>query len=148
MEKRAGRIYTEYGKVEKREEEGSVGLQDKSLKAELMKQRKEDIVEGICDLFNADYFARSILDTASHRAGMRQIGAEKNAFDKLEDAEGAYRAWVERMTAKYGENGKLDLTKIPFKEIKIAKALREEIDRCREKAIREMDKTNRQIKMR
>lgn len=123
-----------------------MGLEDKTLKAELMKQRKEDIVEGICDLFDADYFARAILNTASHRAGMRQIAAEKSAFDKLEEAERAYCAWVERMAAKYGENGKFDITKIPHKEIKVAKALREEIDRCREKAILEMDRTNRRMK--
>lgn len=122
-----------------------MSLIDKSLKAQLAKYSKADIINALCEEFDADHRI-SLLLTKLKSANMRRaIDKEQEAFDDESKAYDAYEEWIKGVIARYGDGNCVDLMKLPQKELEKGAMLIEELQKKRHAVDTAMYKANRTL---
>lgn len=122
-----------------------MSLIDKTLKAQLAKYSKVDIINALCEDFDADHRI-SLLLTKLKSANMRRaIDKEQEAFDAESKAHDAYEDWIKGVIARYGDGNRVDLMKLPQKELEKGARLIEELQKKRHAVEAAMHKANRTL---
>ena len=112
-----------------------MSLTDKTLRKELEKYSKADIISALCATFNADYVVRNMLRILSWKTFDRAQKAEEKAFNEKMDAIDQYVKWVKEIAEKYGDGRKVDLNTLPDAELKKGNALIDRVTKTRKAAM-------------
>lgn len=120
-----------------------MSLADKTLRKELEKYSKADIINALCATFNADHVVRSMLCILSRKAFDRAQKAEEKAFNEEMDSSDQYLKWLKEMAEKYGDGRRVNFTTLPAAELKKGGALIEQVAKTRKAAMDKMKAVDR-----
>lgn len=124
-----------------------MSLKDSSLKAKLLQYSKSDLVDAICDEFDADYTARRALHFLESRAAERAIEQERIAFDAALKAREEYLKWLQQMAVKYGDGKEFAFGNLPVTELKRGSKLSERIRQTSKYADRATKRTSKALRI-
>ena len=120
-----------------------MSLADKTLRKELEKYSKADIICALCATFNADYVVRDMMHILRRKAFDRAQKAEEKAFNEEMDANDQYLKWLKEMSEKYGDGRRVNFTTLPAAELKKGSALIEQVTKTRKAAMDKMKAVDR-----
>lgn len=118
-------------------------LNDKSLRRKLNSYSKKDIIDALCEEFEADYHIKRLLITLNEKDMKRAISNEEKAFDEVMKATDEYDKWVQKMVYEYGDGRSVCVKSIPEKEIKRGAMLSNNMNSARHNATIAMTVANR-----
>ena len=125
----------------------TTGLNNKKLKVELSKHRKQDIIDAICSEFNADYLISNLIRFIFEKESNRALAEEKKAFDEENKAGKAYVAWNSEVVQKYGDGIEVKIVDIPQKEYERGIRLAKDWEEKRKKAKKMAERVERILKL-
>lgn len=122
-----------------------MALKDKCLRDRLSKYSKTDIIDAICDEFQADYTVRQLLIFLESRAAERAIEQERKAFDAGMRAREDYLTWLQQMAQKYGDGKEFRFGDLPPHELKKGAKLSERVRQASKYADAAMKHTHKTL---
>ena len=97
-------------------------------KTKLAKFSKQDIIDAIGRLYQADYIASQIVDDLEEREREKLFSEHDAALKKVTDARMAFLLWKKEVAETYGDGKNAKLIDVPPAEIMRGAALEKELN--------------------